>query len=101
MGSSPVLSIAIACFGAPLFAQVGGQWTASEGGSGTVDGYAEILDGVTMAILRTHEGTGQRPDARFSFASREAVPTPAGGASAPSQSAPRSENSSAPIGLLG
>lgn len=97
MRSTPVLSIAIACFGAPLMAQVGGQWTASDGGSGTearshygfalcylddltgdgvaeilvgaplatnglqgtVDGYAEIRDGVTMAILRTHEGISE------------------------------------------
>jgi FG-GAP repeat len=97
MSSSPLLSIAIACIGAPLFAQVGGQWTSTDGGSGTevrskyghalcylddltgdsvaeilvgapfatnglqgtVDGYAEIRDGVTMAILRTHEGISE------------------------------------------
>lgn len=97
MKFAPALSIVAASCGAPLLAQVGGQWTAADGGfgpelrshyghalcylddltgdqvaeilvgaplatnglQGTVDGYAEILDGVTMTVLRTHEGLSE------------------------------------------
>jgi hypothetical protein len=97
MNPLPLCFFAVACLGAPLLAQVGGQWTTTEGGKGTearsnyghalcylddlngdnvaeilvgaplatngvqdtVDGYAEILDGVTMAILRTHKGISE------------------------------------------
>lgn len=97
MRSLVYLSLAGACFGSPLFAQVGGQWSHANGGAGTevrshygaalcylddltgdgvaeilvgapqatnglqgtVDGYAEILDGVTMARIRSHEGLSE------------------------------------------